>query len=127
MKKTLPVQRRSNRLRRYRRHGDISAEGISNYINNKLDLVKAKIAFLKYVIKLTEPVVRDLIKCGKAVMAMIRRIKFSRDKGTLVDCARQIFVIGDTLRNSTAKELLNIARELFPQDQPNYEAAVATT
>jgi hypothetical protein len=127
MKNTLPVRRHSNRLRRYRRYGDISAEGISNYINNKLDLVKAKIAFLKYVIKLTEPVVRDLIKCGKAVMAMIRRIKFSRDKGTLVDCARQIFVIGDTLRNSTAKELLNIAKELFPQDQPNYEAAVATT
>lgn len=127
MKNTLPVRRRSNRLRRYRRHGDISAEGISNYINNKLDIVKAKIAFLKYVIKLTEPVVRDLIKCGKAVMAMIRRIKFSRDKGTLVDCARQIFVIGDTLRNSTAKELLNIAKELFPQDHPNYEAAVATT
>lgn len=127
MKNTLPVRRRSNRLRRYRRYGDISAEGISNYINNKLDLVKAKIAFLKYVIKLTEPVVRDLIKCGKAVMAMIRRIKFSRDKGTLVDCARQIFVIGDTLRNSTAKELLNISKELFPQDQPNYEAAVATT
>lgn len=127
MRNTLPVRKRSNRLRRYRRHGDISAEGISNYINNKLDLVKAKIAFLKYVIKLTEPVVRDLIKCGKAVMAMIRRIKFSRDKGTLVDCARQIFVIGDTLRNSTAKELLNVAKELFPQDQPNYEAAVATT
>lgn len=127
MKNTLPVKKRSNRLRRYRRHGDISAEGISNYINNKLDLVKAKIAFLKYVIKLTEPVVRDLIKCGKAVMAMIRRIKFSQDKGTLVDCARQIFVIGDTLRNSTAKELLNISKELFPQDQPNYEAAVATT
>jgi len=127
MKHTLPVRRRTNRLRRYRRYGDISAEGISNFINNKLDLVKAKIAFLKYVIKLTEPVVRDLIKCGKAVMAMIRRIKFSRDKGTLVDCARQIFVIGDTLRNSTAKELLNISKELFPQDQPNYEAAVATT